>query len=114
MIENIMVIGATRTSGSLGGERGGGQIHGPEHHAGGVKIDAAAVDDAEDFSTVQGEVAPGQGHAEPRDAGKPTGAGHVVEAGAGVKVMAAAGASSDSGASTAVAVGESVSAKTDD
>ena len=103
-----------RTGFSLGGEGGGGEIHGPEHHSGGGEVDAAGVHDAEDFSTVQGEVAPGHGHAKPRDAGEAAGASHVVEAGAGVKMMAAAGASADGGAVAVAAVGKSVAADTDD
>jgi hypothetical protein len=114
MIGNIGVTGTVRTSAALGGERGGGEIHGPEHHSGGGKVDAATVDDTEDFSTVQSEVAQGHGDAKPRDAAKAAGAGHVAEASAGVKVMAAAGASADGGTLALAAVRESVTAETDD
>ena len=50
-------MGAAGTRGSLGGEGGGGEIHGPEHQAGGGEVDTAGVHDAEDFGTVQVEVA---------------------------------------------------------
>ena len=107
-------MGATATGGRLGGESGGGEVHGPEHHPGGGEVYAAGVHDAQDFSAVHGEVAPGQGHAKPRDAGEAAGAGHVVVAGTGVKVMAAAGAPSDGGTVAVAAVGKSVAAETDD
>ncbi len=107
-------MGAVWAGSRLGGEGGGGEIHGPEHQPGRGEVDSAAGHDAEDFSTVQGEVARGHGHAKPRDAGEAAGAGHVVEAGAGVKVMAAAGASSDGGTMTVAAVGENVATDTDD
>ena len=114
VIVNIGVTGAALTGGWLGGEGGGGEIHGPEHQSGGGEIDAAAIDDAEDFGAVRGEVAPGHGQAKPRDAGEAASAGHVVEAGAGVEVMAAAGASADGGALAVAAIGKSVAAETDD
>jgi hypothetical protein len=114
VIVNIGVMGAVRMRRPLGGEGGGGEIHGPEHQPGRGEVDTASGHDAEDFSTVQGEVARGHGHAKPRDTGMAAGTGHVVEAGAGVKVMAAAGASADGGALAMAAVGESVSADTDD
>src|SRR3974390_1457273 len=97
MIGNIGVTGAARTCHLLGGEGGGGEIHGPEHHPGGGEVDTAGVDDPENLGTVQGEVAPVHGHPQPRDAGEAAGTGHVVEAGAGVEVMAAAGASANGG-----------------
>ena len=114
MIGNIGVTGGMRTCGTLGWEGGGGEIHGPEHHSGGGEVDAASVDDAKDFSTVQGDVARVHGYAKARDTGEATGAGHVVEAGAGVEVMAAAGASADGGTAATVAVGEGMAAETDD
>ena len=107
-------MGGVRTGGTLGGEGGGGEIHGPEHQSGRVEVDTAGGHDAEDLGAVQGEVARGHGYAKPGDAGEAAGAGHVVEAGAGVEVMAAAGASANGGALTAVAVGKSVAADTDD
>ena len=107
-------MGAARTGGWLGGEGGGGEIHGPKQHSGGGEVDAAGVHDAEDFGAVQGELEPGRGHAKQREGGEAAGAGHVVEAGAGVKVMAAAIAAANGGAMTAVAVGKSVAAETDD
>ena len=100
--------------GWLGGEDLGGEIHGPEHHPGGGEVDTAGVDDAVDFGTICGEVAPVHGHAKPGKGGDAARAGHVVEAGAGVEVMTAAGASSDGGAPAMVAVGKSVAADTDD
>ena len=114
MIGNIWVMGAARTAGRLDGEGFGGEIHGPEHHSGSVEVETAGVHNAEDFSTVQGEVARGHGHAESRDAGEAAGPGHVVEAGASVEVMAAAGASAHGGAKTVVAVGKRMAADTDD
>jgi hypothetical protein len=114
MIGNIRVMGASPMRGTSGGEDGGGEIHGPEHQAGGGEVDTAGGHDAEDFSAVQGEVALRHGHTKPGDAGEAAGAGHVVEAGAGVKVMAAAGASADGGATAVAAVGESGSTETDD
>ena len=98
----------------LGGESSRGEIHCPEHQPGGGEIDSTGVHDAEDFSTVQGEVARAHGHAEPRNAGDAAGTGHVAKAGAGIEVMAAAGASSDGGALTVAAVGKGVAAETDD
>ena len=92
----------------------GGEIHGPKHHPGGGKVDTAGVDDAEDFGTICGEVAPVHGHAEPREGGKAAGTGHVVEAGASVEVMSAAGTSADSGALAVAAVGKGVAADGDD
>ena len=114
MIVNIRFIGRSRTVVALGGEGGCGEIHGPEHQPGGGEVDAAGVHHAEDFSTVQGEVARGHGHTEPRDAGESAGTGHAMETSAGVKVMSAAGASSDGGTLAVAAVWESVLAKTDD
>jgi hypothetical protein len=98
----------------LGGEGGGGEIHGPEHQASRGEVDTAGVDDAVDFSTVQGEVARGNGHAKPRDAGEAAGTGAVAKASASVEVMAATGASADGGAVTVAAVEKSVAAETDD
>ena len=106
-------MGAVGTTGWLGGEGFGGEIHGPEHHPGGCEVDTAGVHDAEDFSTVRGEVARGHGHAKPRDAGEAASTGHVVEAGAGFKMMAAAGASANGGAPAVAAVGKSMAADTD-
>ena len=114
MIGNIGVMGAARTGGALGGKGGGGEIHGPEHQAGGGEVDTAGGHDAEDFRTVQGEVARGHGHAKPRDAGEAAGAGHVVEAGAGVEVVATAGASANGGTLTVAAVGQDVATGSND
>ncbi|HZM08859.1 MAG TPA: hypothetical protein VFC15_01470 [Candidatus Limnocylindrales bacterium] len=109
-----MVIDSALTGGWLGGEGGGGEIHGPEQHSGGGEVDAAGVHDAEDFRTAQGEVAAGRGYAKPREGGEAASAGDVVEASAGVEMMAAADTSSDGGALAVAAVGKSVAAKTDD
>jgi hypothetical protein len=49
-----------------------------------------------------------------RESHAPTGASHIVQAGAGVEVMAAAGASVDGGSVTMAAVGKGVAAETDD
>ncbi len=98
---------------SVGGEGGGGEIHGPEHQSGGGEVDAAGVDDAHDFDAVEGEVAAVHGDTKSRDGGEAAGAGHVVETGAGVEMMAAAGASSDGGAVTVATVGKRVAAETD-
>jgi hypothetical protein len=103
-----------RTGIRLGGEGGGGEIHGPEHHSGGVEVDSAGVYDAKDFQSVQGEIARSHGHKKPRDAGETAGAGHVVEAGVGVEVMAAAAASADGGGVTVATVGKGMAANTDD
>ena len=100
--------------GWLGGEDLGGEIHGPEHHPGGGEVDTAGVDDAVDFGTICGEVAPVHGHAKSSKGGEAAGTGHVVKASAGVQVMAAAGPSSDGGTLTVVAVGKCVAADTDD
>jgi len=107
-------MGAVTTGSRLGGEGGGGEIHGPKHQPGGGEVDSAGGHDAENFGAVQGEVVPVHGHAKPRDAGEAAGASHVVEAGAGPTVMAAAGASADGGALAVAAVGKSVAAETDD
>ena len=114
MIRNIRVSDAGKTCSRRGGERGGGELHGPEHHSGRSEVGTAGVHDAEDFSTVQGEVARVHRHAKPRNAGEAAGAGHVVEASAGVEVMAAAGASANRCAAAMTAVGENVAADTDD
>jgi hypothetical protein len=114
MIENIGVIGAIGTRCPLRRERGGGEIHGPEHQTGGSEIDGAAVDDAEDFRTIQGHVVQGRRHEEPRDTGEAAGPSDVVEAGAGVQVMATAGASANGGTLAVTAVGEGVVTETDD
>jgi hypothetical protein len=100
--------------GWLGGEDLGGEIHGPEHHPGGGEVDTAGVHDAEDFGTIQGEVAPVHGHAKPRDAGEAAGTGHVVEAGASVEVMAAAGATAHGSSLTVATIGKRVAANRDD
>jgi len=114
MIENIRVICSTRTGGWLSREGGDAEIHGPEHQTGGSEIDGAAVDNAEDFRTIQGHVVQGHRHEEPRDTGESAGPSDVVEAGAGVEVVATAGASADCGTQAGATVEECVSAETDD
>ncbi len=112
MIENIGFIRAARTGGPLGGE-GGGEIHRPEHQSRRGEVDTASAHDAEDLSTVQGEVARVHGHAKPRDAGEAAGAGHIVQASARVEVVATAGASSNRCAAAMAAVGQNVTAGAD-
>jgi hypothetical protein len=107
-------MGAMRTCGMLCGEDGGGEIHGPEQQPGGGEVDASGLDDAVGFGPVGGEVAAVHGGDEPGDAEDAAGAGHVVQAGAGVEVMAAAGASADGGSLTVATVGKSVAAETND
>ena len=106
MIENIGVMGAAETGGRLGGEGGGGEIHGPENHSGCVKVDTPGGEDAIDLGPVECEVAGRLWDAEAEDKGAASSPGHVVEAGAGVKVMAAAGASADGSAVAVAAVGQ--------
>src|SRR5450755_4359458 len=118
MIDFIRVRGAVLgTAGAairLGAEGGGGQIHGPEHHQGGVRIDVLGSENAVDLGLVPGKVARGLGDAEAEGEGAATGAGHVVEARLGVEVMAAAGAAADGGLLTAASVGEDVAAGSND
>ena len=52
MIGNIGVMGGARTGGRLGGEGGGGEIHGPENHSGCVKVYTPGGQDAADFGPV--------------------------------------------------------------
>jgi hypothetical protein len=33
-------MGGAGTGGTLGGEGGGGEVHGPEHHSGCLRVDA--------------------------------------------------------------------------
>jgi hypothetical protein len=97
----------------LGRESGGGEIHCPEHQPGGGEVTIAGGHDAEDFSTVHREVARGHGHTKLRHAGEAAGTGHVVKAGADVKVMTTAGASPNRCAAAMAPVGEYVTADTD-
>src|SRR5271165_701711 len=114
MIGNIGVMGAARTGGWLGGEGGGGEIHGPENHSGGVKVQTPGGQDAADFGPVACQVAARVWDTPAEDQGATVSAGHVVEAGAGVEVMVAAGASANGGSPAAQAAGKDVVAGTND
>src|ERR1035438_10039804 len=103
-----------RAGSGLGAKSFGGQIHGPEHHQGGVRVKALGSENAVEFDLVPGKVASGLGDAEAEDEGAATGAGHVVEARLGVEVMATADAVADGGLQTAASVGEDVAAGRDD
>src|SRR5271167_3331794 len=107
-------MGAARTGGTLGGKGGGGEIHGPENHSGCVKVYTPGGEDAADFGPVACKVAARVWDAPAEDKGTASGAGHVVEAGAGVEVMAAAGASSNGGSPAAQAAGKDVVAGTNE
>ena len=98
----------------LGAEGFGGQIHGPEHHQGGVRVKALGSENAVEFDLVPGKVASGLGDAEAEDQGAATGAGHVVEARLSVEVMATASAAADGGLLTAASARENVAADGDD
>jgi hypothetical protein len=107
-------LGTARAASGLSAEGFGGQIHGPEHHQGGVRVKALGSENAVEFDLVPGKVASGLGDAEAEDQGAATGAGHVVEARLSVEVMATASAAADRGLLTAASVGEDVSAGGDD
>ena len=107
-------MGAARADGGLRREDGGGEIHGPEHHSGCVRADALGGEHAAHLSLVVSQITRRFGDEQARKSHAATGAGHVVEAGAGVKVMAAAGASANRRALAMVAVGKRVPAETDD
>ena len=107
-------MGAAGAASGPGAEDAGGQIHGPEHHQGGVRVDALGSENAAEFEFVPGKVASGFGDAETENGTAATGAGHVVEARLGVEVMATASAAADGGLQTAASVGEDVATGTDD
>ena len=107
-------MGGARTGGTLGGEGGGGEIHGPENHSGCIKVHTPGGQDAADFGAVACKVAARVWDAPAEDKGAKASAGHVVETGAGVEVMAAAGASSNGGSPAAQAAGKDVVAGTND
>jgi len=107
-------LGTAGEASGLGAEDAGGQIHGPEHQQGGIRVDALGSENAVDLGLVPGKVARGFGNAETEDEAAATGAGHVVEARLGVEVMATAGAAADSGLLTAASVGEDVATGRDD
>ena len=71
------VLGAAGAASGLGAEGGGGQIHGPEHQQGGVRVDALGGENAVDLGLVPGKVARGLGDAEAEDEGAATGAGQL-------------------------------------
>src|SRR5271169_970472 len=108
------VLGTARAASGLGAEDGGGQIHGPEHQQGSVRVDALSGEYAVDLGLVPGKVASGLGDAEAEDEAAATGAGHVVESRLGVEVMATASAETDGGLLTAASAGEGVAAGTND
>jgi hypothetical protein len=90
-------LGTTGAASGLGAEGGGGQIHGPKHHQGGVRVDVLGSENPVELDLVPGKIARGLGNAEAEGEGAATGAGHVVEARLGVEVMATAGAAADGG-----------------
>jgi len=105
-------MGAAWTGDRLGGKDGGGEIHGPENHSGGVKVHTPGSEDAVDLGPVTCKVAARVRETPAEDSCAAAGAGHVVEAGAGVEVMAAAGASANGGSLAAQAAGKDVVAGT--
>ncbi len=114
MIGNIGVMSAARTGDRLGGKGGGGEIHGPENHSGGVKVYTPGGEDAVDLGPVAGKVAARLWDTPAEDKCAASGAGHVVEARLRVEVMAAAGASADGGSPASQAAGKDVVAGTND
>ncbi|HZM09159.1 MAG TPA: hypothetical protein VFC15_02990, partial [Candidatus Limnocylindrales bacterium] len=98
-------MGTSGAASGLGAKGFGGQIHGPKHHQGGVRVDALGSENAVELDLVPGKVAKDFGDAEAGDDGAATGAGHVVEACLGVEVMATAGAAVDGGLLTAASAG---------
>jgi hypothetical protein len=107
-------LGTAGAASGSGVKDAGGQIHGPEHQQGGVRVDAFGGENAVDLGLVPGKVARGLGDAETEDEGAATGAGHVVEARLSVEVMATAGAAADSRLLAAASVGEDVAAGSND
>ena len=103
MIGNIGVMGAAQTGGPLCGEGGGGEIHGPGNHSGCVKVYTPGGQDAADLGPVAYKVVARVWDTPAEDKGAALRPSHVVEAGAGVKVMAAAGASANGGSTAAQA-----------
>ena len=57
VIGNIGVMGVAQTAGTLGGEGGGGEIHGPQNHSSCVRVDTPVGEDAADCGPVAGKVA---------------------------------------------------------
>jgi len=114
MIGNIGVMGAAQTGDPLCGEGGSGEIHGPENHSGCVKVYTPGDQDAADLGPVACKVAARLWDAPAEDKGSALCPSHVVEAGAGVKVMAAVGASANGGSAAAQAAGKDLVAGTND
>jgi|HubBroStandDraft_2_1064218.scaffolds.fasta_scaffold1022088_1 hypothetical protein len=50
-------MGAGETGSPLGGEGGGGEIHGPENHSGCVRVDALGSQNAAYFGPVVSQIA---------------------------------------------------------
>jgi hypothetical protein len=82
-------MGAEWTGGTLCREGGGGEIHGPDNHSGCVRVNALGGKDAVNLGLVVSQVAKRFGDEQAKKLHAATGASHVMEAGAGVKVMAA-------------------------
>jgi hypothetical protein len=114
MIGNIGVMGSGETGGRLGGEGGGGEIHGPENHSGCVKVDTPGGEDAIDLGPIECEVAGRLWDAPAEDKGAALRPSHVMGASNGIQVMAATGASADGSALAVAAVGQDVATGTDD
>jgi hypothetical protein len=108
------VPGATRATAGFGAEDRGRQVHCPEDQPSCTGIDALGGENAVDLGPVPLEVASGLGDTEAENEGAAAGAGHVMQAGAGIEVMAAAGAACDGGLETAAAVGQKVPAGAND
>ncbi len=107
-------MSTTGAASGLEGEDFDGQIYGPKHHQGGVRVDALGSENALELSPVPDKVARGLGDAKTEDEGAATGAGHVVEARLGAEVMPTVGAAADGGLLTTASVGEDVAADTND
>ncbi len=98
----------------LGGEGGGGEIHGPEDHSGCAKVNTSGGEDTIDFGLVAGKVAARRWDEPAENKGVALRSSHIVQASAGAKVMAAAGASANGGTLTMPAVSQDVATSTND
>jgi len=107
-------LGGTGAASGLGAKGGGGQIHGPYHRHGSVRVEALGGEKSVDLSLVPVKIAKGLRDAEAQDEGAATGAGHVVKALLSVEVMATAGAAADGGLLAAASAGEGVAANRND
>ena len=107
-------MGAVQRGVRPGGEGGGGEIQGPENHSGCVKVDTPGGEDAIDLGPVECEVAGRLWDAPAEDKGAALRPGHVMEASNGVQVMAATGAAANRSAVAVTAVGQNVSAGSND